>query len=94
GVAVDRADLPAMIDRYRKGQVVVEPAFTSASTKPQAGNVVFVISSKSGRDISPFSAFEGEGEVLFRPGTAFKVRSVNEKNNAWVIRLTEVDPPR
>jgi hypothetical protein len=44
-----------------------------------------ILTSKSGRDISQLSAFNGEAEVLFRPGTRFRVTRVVERSadDSW-----------
>jgi hypothetical protein len=66
--------------RYQPGVVVTERAFVSTSIDPAvarfaafAGNVEFKILSKTGRDVSSFSAFPSEREVLFPPGVQFYV---------------------
>lgn len=68
--------------RYRPGAVVAERRFTSASalaTFPEswragACNVVFVIQSRAtGHSVAHLSAKPEEAEVLFTPGTQFRV---------------------
>ena len=64
--------------QYVDGAVVTEPTFLSSSfgrdlKDMAAGTIVFSIEGRSGRDISSLSGFERENEVLFAPGTRFKV---------------------
>ncbi len=77
-------DLPAdVLARYQPDAVVTERAFLSTSMDPAvaqssafAGNVEFRILSKTGRDISSFSLFPSEQEVLFPNGmTVLRGRS-------------------
>jgi hypothetical protein len=75
------------------GGVMVDMAFLSTA-REQSGcvsaaeqhEVLEVLTCKSGRDISKVSAFgAGEAEVLFRPGTRFKVLRVVERaaDGSW-----------
>lgn len=89
---------PEVLARYRPGEVITEDAFLSTSTdtgvarSPSfAGNVEFRILSKTGRDISSFSVFPGEQEVLFTAGTKFYIVSkvVDPLTGRTVIRMVE-----
>ncbi|WP_231990116.1 ADP-ribosyltransferase [Mycobacterium sp. 852002-51971_SCH5477799-a] len=89
---------PEVLARYRPGEVITEDAFLSTTTNAGvarsptfAGNVEFRILSKSGRDISPFSLFPGEREVLFPPGTKFYVSSkrIDPLTGRTIIRMIE-----
>jgi ADP-ribosyltransferase exoenzyme len=81
GPVVRGIDLPPdVLAQYQPDSVVTERAFLSTSTEPGvaqssafAGNVEFRILSKTGRDISSFSTFPSEQEVLFSNGTQFYV---------------------
>jgi len=98
-------------DLYQPGTVIEEKAFLStAKTGALAagawnteGYDRIAIVGRSGRDISNYSAFKDESEVLFRPGTRFRVdRIASEKVPPWfegperpevtrrVVHLTEV----
>ena len=69
---------PDILAKYVPGQTVVEDAFTSTSKTLQAsfdGNTKFVIQSLQGKDVSLLSKYPGEQEILFRPGSPFKVLS-------------------
>ena len=75
---------------YSPGMIVKERAFTSTSKKStsrfNSNDTKFVITSKTGKDISSFSKHPGEKEVLFRSGTRFRVTKL-ERNS---IHMTEV----
>jgi hypothetical protein len=83
GPVIRGSDIPAeVLAQYRPGEVIVEHGFLSTTKNPAvaqlptfAGNVEFQILSKSGRDISSFSMFPAEQEVLFPSGTKFYVVS-------------------
>ena len=71
---------PEVLAQYQPGAVVSESAFLSTSmdlgiaqSTAFAGNVEFRILSKTGRDISSFSTFPSEREVLFPAGVPFYV---------------------
>lgn len=82
-----------LLERYRAvGSEVIEPAFTSASRSPlkmYGGNVLFYVVSKRGRDVSHWSAQPEEEEVLFRPGTRFKVLAFEQSGGDFEIFLEE-----
>jgi hypothetical protein len=68
-----------LLTTYRVGEVVVEPAFTSTSASPHSsysGNAQFFINSRHGRDVSQVAWSSNEREVIFPPGTKFKVAHV------------------
>jgi hypothetical protein len=70
-----------MVARYVPGQTVTEAGFTSTSAKggtPFKGNTNFIIKSKTGKDVSMISKFPKEKEILFPPGTQFKVNAVQK----------------
>lgn len=63
---------------YAPGAHVTEVAFTSttrSAAEKFAGNTIFQIASKTGRMIDDVSHFTKEAEVLFPPGTVFRVVS-------------------
>jgi hypothetical protein len=82
----------------RVGAIVSDMAFLSTAgdqkgcvTGGEYHEVLEVLKSKTGRDVSPLSAFgKGEAEVLFRPGTQFRVTKVarKDKDNAWPDKET------
>lgn len=84
-----------MVAKYEPGQVVTEESFTSSSapggSAPQReGNIAMQIQSATGKDVSLISRVPTEKEVLFLPGTQFRVVSVQRFGDAWVIRMVEV----
>lgn len=85
---------PEMIVRYTPGAVIKEDAFTSTSLDRGAtfgGNVRFEIDSMHGREVSLLSRYPGEKEVLFSPGTTFRVLSVDKSTaDTYYIVLREV----
>ena len=74
------------ISAMKKGTPKLFKAYTSSSKKKKfcwSGNVKMVITSKNGRYIAPMSAYKSEEEVLFAPGTKFKITKVKKvKKNA------------
>ncbi|MBA2744379.1 MAG: hypothetical protein H0U43_08770 [Chthoniobacterales bacterium] len=91
GTRIDDLDL---LEKYRGvGTVIVEDAFVSCSRSPlkmYGGNVLFYILSKRGRDIARWSAHPEEEEVLFRPGTSFKILAFQQTGHDVEIFLEEV----
>lgn len=69
------AELPAsVLNQNQIGNVVSDPAFMSTSaTEPFAGNININIKGTSGKDINFLSQYPNEAEVLYPPGTKFKV---------------------
>ncbi|MHB8876304.1 MAG: ADP-ribosyltransferase [Myxococcaceae bacterium] len=90
---------PSILDRYVEGKVIAEKAFMSTTVDQNVAktfgnaNTLFVINSvKNGRDVSMLSDYVAEKEVLFSPGTAFKVLSkdVDKLSGRTTIFLSEV----
>lgn len=86
GTVYRGAELPAdIVATLRPGATFSDPAFLSSSTDKEratpfsfAGSCsrLFVITSKTGLAVTLFSSVRAEQEVLFRPGTMFKITSV------------------
>lgn len=90
---LDGAELDNMLKTYHPGAVVEEHAFTSSSAGEKAafsGKVYFKITGRSGVDVSGFSYYPGEREVLFAPGTRFRVDKVEKVGNNYIIYKTEI----
>ncbi|WP_306360265.1 ADP-ribosyltransferase domain-containing protein [Nocardia sp. CC227C] len=85
---------PAVLARYRLGNVIEETAFLSTSTKNGTftGAVRFRIASKHGKQIGEYSRRPGENEVLFAPGSRFEVvkRKYNQLTATTSIHLTQI----
>jgi len=95
GVTYRKVELSTKdLERYKKGAVVTEGAFTSTTKKAKSndfnGNVKFVIVGKSGREIEDISFYPYEKEVLFKTGTTFKVIEQTVEYDSIVIKLEEI----
>lgn len=93
GMTFGEAELKNALATYRKGAVVEDSAFVSSSYGEQAafgGNVFLQINGRTGVNISSFSKYGGEREVLFMPGTRFRVDDVVQSNGRYTITVTEV----
>lgn len=89
---------PEVLARYRPGEYVIEKAFLSTTKDPVvaqsaafAGNVEFRIVSVTGRDISAFSMFPAEQEVLFSAHTRFLVlrKTIDPQTGRTIIDMVE-----
>jgi hypothetical protein len=99
GPVIRGSDIPAeVLERYKPGSVITELGFVSTTMNPAVaqlptfvGNVEFQIMSTSGRDISSFSMFPGEQEILFPPGTKFYVvdKVVDPVTGTTIIEMVE-----
>lgn len=93
GMTLHGDGLEAMLATYRKGAIVEDHAFVSTSAGSNAafsGNVYMKIQGKTGVDISFFSNYPGEREVLFMPGTKFRIDNVIQENGKYIIEATEI----
>ncbi|MBI2711929.1 MAG: hypothetical protein HYX41_03545 [Bdellovibrio sp.] len=83
---------------YKEGEKIYHNGLQSfANTKDVAltfrGSNLYEVVSKSGRDVSRYSAKPHEGEVLFLPQTKFRVEKVippNSPNGFTTIQMTEI----
>jgi hypothetical protein len=89
---------PEVLAQYQPGAVVSESAFLSTSmdlgvaqSTAFAGNVEFRILSRTGRDISSFSTFPTEREVLFQTDVPFYVvdRRLDPSTGTTIIEMIE-----
>ena len=81
-------------DRYGFGAIVTEHGFTSASRGEEfRGNTHWIIHGKTGRLVERLSAHEHETEVLFPPGTRFRVHRRTEHPGYVEITIEEIDDP-
>ncbi|URA06987.1 morphogenesis protein [Xanthomonas phage Elanor] len=93
GMSFSESQLKSMLSTYKKGAVVEDAAFVSSSYGDKAafgGNVYMKINGKTGVNVSQYSQYQGEREVLFMPGTRFQVDSVEQQNGKYIITMTEV----
>ena len=78
--------------KHKVGEIVAYEAFTSASTGTGfGGRHRFVVQSKHGKQIQPYSAHGHEQEVLFAPGTRFRVLDRRDEGETVYITLEEVE---
>lgn len=84
-------DLPLdVLNRMQMGAVETDMAFFSSSaTTPFAGNTQMVVRGVSGKDIS-FLTQIPEAEVLYPPGTSFRVLNRIEQGPTTHLLLEEV----
>ncbi len=83
----------SVLERYSVGAVVTEDAFTSTSTGPGfSGPHRFLIYSRHGKRIEPYSAHPSEHEVLFAAGTRFEVYEIKPGDGGQVtIYMEEIE---
>jgi hypothetical protein len=88
----DPAALAKVAERYQPGRLLQESAFTSASVgRSMGGNVFFEIYSRTTTLVDDLAYRSSEAEVLFGPGTPFRVLGrTQEPNGAWLIRMMEI----
>lgn len=95
--------LDVLLNNYRLGETVLDPAFSSTSATPEGafegGNVNFEIKSKTGVYVAPISAIPEEHEVLFKPNTKFKINKISsysiegfsgEMEPHYIIEMEEI----
>ncbi len=92
--AVEFANL--QID-YRDGAEVTWRAFSSASLVPEYatnGNVLFTITSHTGRVLGNHADLLEEREIVFLPGTTLRVRGLELYDTRAIIYVEEEMAPR
>lgn len=94
GISIGQGELVSYLARHTAGMVVGTRAFTSTSTvvdKAFDGNILMAMWSKNGRLLGPYSSSPEEREVLFPPGTRFRVRGRLEIGSSnWFLELEEL----
>ena len=87
------ADLPKeVLDQHCLNCVVEYKAFTSTSKENGFKRIHrFIIQSKTGRYIDPISSNPGEQEILFKPGTKFKVLKIQKNDKDIEFTMEEVN---
>ncbi|HEY9835496.1 MAG TPA: ADP-ribosyltransferase domain-containing protein [Vampirovibrionales bacterium] len=94
----------SIIAQYKEGETITESAFVSTTRSSTVANkfirlaandgketVVYRIKSKSGVRLDDLSKYPKEEEVLFSPGTKFKVNKVSkDSEKGYEIELEEV----
>ncbi|ORV55905.1 hypothetical protein AWC05_12085 [Mycobacterium florentinum] len=99
GTVIRGSDLPdEALAQYKPGEVFTELGFLSTTTDVAvarspvfSGNVEFQIVSTSGRDVSSYSMFPEEQEILFPSGTRFYVvdKVVDPVTGKTIIKMLE-----
>lgn len=92
------ADLDGFLARYDLGTVCTWPAFTSSTPlleraleHIEESNILFTISSQSGRILGVYADNLDVNEVLFDAGKTYKVVAVERRAASVVIQLEEID---
>lgn len=89
---------PEVLAQYRPGEYIVEKAFLSTTKDPVvaqssafAGNVEFRIVSFTGRDVSAFSMYPAEQEILFPANTRFLIlrKTIDPRTGRTIIDMVE-----
>ncbi|CQD15616.1 ADP-ribosyltransferse [Mycobacterium lentiflavum] len=99
GTVIRGSDLPdEVLAQYKPGEVFTELGFLSTTTDVAvarspvfSGNVEFQIVSTSGRDVSSFSMFPEEQEILFPSGSRFYVvdKVMDPVTGRTIIKMLE-----
>jgi hypothetical protein len=83
---------PDVLAKHQPGTIVTYAEFTSASTGPGFGGPHrFKIEGKHGKDVRFLSAHPGEEEILFKPGTRFKVMKRTKRGGRIHFEMVEVE---
>jgi hypothetical protein len=87
-------NLPKEIaETLQPGSTFVDAGFASTSYKAAqafGGNHLFMIKSKTGVNVEDHSGMKHEAEVLFRPGTSFKVLTVIKLEQVTLVTMEEI----
>lgn len=93
GMTFGQEELKKVLATYQKGTVIEDSAFVSTSYGERAafsGNVYMRVNGKTGVNVSQYSYYKGEREVLFMPGTRFRVDDVKNEGGKYIITVTEI----
>ena len=86
---------PGFMTRYAPGAVITEEAFMSTAATTGAafrGEAVIQVVGTRGRDVSMLSEYAHEAEVLFAPGSRFRVVSrTQDSAGVWQIIMEQVN---
>lgn len=93
GVSMSRFRDPALFIRaHATGEIVEYSSFTSASYgTPFHGDIRYTIHSRTGRVVEDIAVDQGEREVLFPPGTKFRVLHAETRGSALHLELEELE---
>ncbi len=101
GTSFNKQVLNDYLNAFDNDKILTEFALTSASkfeseakkfmrSSKDAYQVLFKIISKEGKDITPYSKYQNEREILFKPNTQFEILSVDNSNDYVTITLNEI----
>lgn len=96
GISWRETDVPAEVSaKYKVGTVIEEHGFLSTSKKESfswGGSVRYSVHGATGVDLNAhdLSIHESENEVLFRPGTRFKIAKIEQKGKQKHVTLVEM----
>jgi hypothetical protein len=93
GVDLSEYKTDRYVDAFNLMEPIQELAFTSTSAEKGdafSKPIRFVIRSHTGAQISALSQFPSEKEVLFAPGTWFRVTGINDGEDSLEIEMTEL----
>lgn len=95
GGVIDHRRYGLYSESLLSGKVVTERAFLSASMDINIaynflGNALYEIISVNGRIVNGFGVFGDEREIIFPPGTKFRVEDISETDIDGKIRFTRV----
>jgi SPP1 gp7 family putative phage head morphogenesis protein len=91
GMSMGLSEMQKFLTVYQKGAIVEEAAFISSSSGSRAafgGNIFLKIKSRTGVDVSSYSRHPHEREVLFMPGTRFRVLDVVKDKNSGTTTVS------
>ncbi len=87
---VDRLP-PAVLAQHQLGATVIYAAYTStAKRRSLTAAYNFTIRSRTGADLDGYASNSNEQEVLFKPGTSFRVTSRTVKDGRTYIEMEEL----
>jgi len=93
GIRVE--NLSAFVHRHSVDSEITWNAFDSStldSAQAVIGNVLFIIRSNAGRRLGAYAALREEQEVLFSPGSRFRVVGLERTTTMAIINLMQLAP--
>lgn len=97
GIRVTATEFASIAGEYPVGGLVNWAAFSSASAVPEyatTGNVLFTITSHTGRVLGDHADLLEEREVVFLPGTTVRVQGLELYDTRAIIYVEEELAPR
>ncbi len=97
GVELSQRQIERYKTAFKNNSKIIESAFVSSSksqliaNEHSKANVIMTIISKTGKEITIYSKYDYEQEVLFKSKSAFHVLSVDESEPIINIILEEIE---